>query len=267
MATKTCDAHGGVKPYERGQKARYAMSKKRYLSIGIFFAAILVVGGLLYSTFGQPASAVADEPAAAVEEARLARIVLAGTEYPVNEYGLSYGDMMTVFASAQSIVEKDVNNELEFDDLLAQMPDLIEAKTNEGEDGYMLAEDYLRAAYFGIYTNKLLDEHGEATGDPELQVKIVSEASAANSVVTIYSADGTSVVGRNGYSKSDAEIGAVFAEDRWICLYRYPDGSVSLRERESMPDGAIELTRDDLESGDWVPLDIFDRYAKGEELF
>ena len=242
------------------------MRMKRQVGIGVFVVALLVVGGLIYSTFGRPATVVADEAAAtedaaaASEEAQPTGVVIAGVEYPVNEYGLSYGDTVTVFAAVQAQVEKDVNDELEFDDLLAFAPDLVEAKTNEGEAGYISAESYLRKVFVGLYAEKLLDKQDSGQATPEDALKIMSEASQAERVLTVYAADGMTAIGVNGYAEDEAAAETKKYEDERniyvVTTYTYPNGTST---------AAIQVTRKDTSSSSTVVEieDEVDSYGLG----
>lgn len=208
------------------------MRMKRQAGVAVFVAALLVVGGLIYSTFGRSAAVVADEAtAAAEEEARPSSVIIAGVEYPVNEYGLSYGDAITVSAAVQAQVDKDMEGELELDDLLALAPDLVKAKTNEGEDGYITAEDYLR----------------------------ISEKDEATNVLTVYAADGTTEIGSNGHDESEGVQETKKYEDEQcvytLVTYTYFDGSVTEEVYIQSKDDAPGIPISDIESGLW-PLTI-----------
>ena len=238
------------------------MRMKRRVGIGVFVVALLVVGGLIYSTFGRPATVVADEAAAtedaaaASEEAQPTGVVIAGVEYPVNEYGLSYGDTVTVFAAVQAQVEKDVNDELEFDDLLAFAPDLVEAKTNEGDQGYMLAEDFLMQTYSALWMNAHKDELVEEYGSlPQASLALDGNTD----VVKIYAADGTTEIGCKGYAESEAVVETKKYEDErgiyTVTTYDYPDGHREITMETQVKDDAPGVPASDIEAGLW-PLTI-----------
>lgn len=237
------------------------MNTKRYLSIGIFIAAILVVGGLVYATFGRPAAVVADESAAAegavaAEDAQPTSVILAGVEYPINEYGLSYGDFGTVWEALAVAEDQDVNDELEFDDLFAYVPDLISAATNEGEQGYMLAEDFLMQTRFPMWMNAHKDELNAEYGSLPTAALALD---GTNDVVTIYAADGTTEIGRQGYANDEAIVETKKYEDEWeiyiVTTRTYPDGTTTYEVGEQVKEGAPGIPIEDIEAGLW-PLSL-----------
>lgn len=232
------------------------MNKKRYLSIGVFVAAILVVGGLVYSTFGRPVAVVADESASATEDAQPTSVILASVEYPVNEYGLSYGDFATVYEALGVIQGRDINNELEFGDMYAYVPDLISTATNEGEQGYMLAEDFLMRTYSALWMNAHKDELNAEYGSlPQASIAL----GGAFDVVTVYAADGTTEIGRNGYSDDEAIVETKKFEGEWkiytVTTRTYPNGTIEKMIETQVKDGAPSIPISDIEAGLW-PLTI-----------
>lgn len=229
------------------------MRMKRQAGVAVFVAALLVVGGLIYSTFGRSAAVVADEATAVGEESRTTSVVLGSVEYPINEHGLSYGDFATVFEALRVATE---NQELEFDDLYAYVPDLIGSTTNEGEQGYILAEDFLMQTYLSLWMSAHKDELVEEYGSlPEASIAL----DGAYDVVAVYAADGTTEIGCNGYAENEAVAETKKYEDErgiyTVTTYDYPDGHREITMETQTKDGAPGVPASDIEAGLW-PLTV-----------